>query len=76
MKLVDHIDDPSIFVALDRQRRCYPELRDTSWTGRRKARKRKVKCSAADTVSQQIRTGPVTRAMAYRLQENDQELKD
>ena len=38
VKLVDSVDDPSIFVALDRLRRCYPELPNTSWTGRRKTR--------------------------------------
>ena len=75
VKLVDSIDDPSIFVALDRLRPCYPEISDTSWTGRRKTRKRKSKRSANNPTSRappEPRTaGPVTRAMARRLQENN-----
>ena len=75
VKLVDNVGDPSIFVALDRLRHCYPEIPDTSWTGRRKTRKRKSKCAANSSTSraptEPRTTGPVTRAMARRLQENN-----
>lgn len=75
VKLVDCVDDRSIFVALDRLRRCYPELPDTSWTGRqRKTHKRKSKPKVAgdiaSTVPQPKTTGPVSRAMARRSQDN------
>ena len=73
VKLVDSIDDPSIFVALDRLRRCYPELLNTSWTGRRKTRQRKTKHNADNQASHvpsvPKTTGPVTHAMTCRLQE-------
>ena len=75
VKLVDSVDDPSIFVALDRLRHCYPEIPDTSWTGRRKTRKRKSKHAANNSTSrappEPRTTGPVTRAMTRRLQENN-----
>ena len=56
-------------------RPCYPEIPDTSWTGRRKTRKWKSKRSANNPTSRALsepRTaGPVTRAMARRFQENN-----
>ena len=73
VKLVDSVDDPSIFVALDQLRRCYPEIPNASWTGCRKTRRRKPKRSAGDSVSlvpfKPRTSGPVTRTMAQRLQE-------
>ena len=75
VKLVDSVDDPSIFVALDRLRHCYPEIPDASWTGHRKTRKQKSKRAANNLTSrappEPRTTGPVTRAMARRLQENN-----
>ena len=68
VKLVDSVDDPSIFVALDRLRRHYTEIPNTSWTGHHKTRRQKPKCSAGNSVSfvpfEPRTTGPVTCAMA------------
>ena len=36
--LIEKPDDPSLFVSINRLRRCYPEMSDTSWTGRKKGR--------------------------------------
>ena len=42
--LVDKPQDPSIFISLNRVRRCYDEMEDHSWTGsKRKSRKRNVR---------------------------------
>ena len=75
MKLVDGVDDPSIFVALDRLRQCYPEIPNTSWTGCRKTRGRKSKRGTGKSVShtppEPRRTGPMTCAMTRRLQDKD-----
>ena len=77
VKLADSIDDPSIFVALDRLRPCYPEIPDTSWTGRRKTRKRKSERSPTSRAPPEPRTtGPVTRAMSHRLQENNRNIEN
>ena len=51
VKLVDVVDDPSIFVALDRLCQCYPEIPNTSWTGRRKTHRRKSKRGTGKSVS-------------------------
>ena len=32
VKLIERVGEPSIFGAIDRLHRCYPELPDTSWT--------------------------------------------
>ena len=41
-KLIQKPSDPTLFVAISRLRRCYPEiLVDASWTGRNKRAKRK-----------------------------------
>ena len=75
VKLVDSVDDPSIFVALDRLRRCYPKLPNTSWTGRRKTCQRKSRRKAINSTScalpESRTTGPVTHAMARRLQDKN-----
>ena len=75
VKLVDVVDDPSIFVALDRLHQCYPEIPNTSWTGHHKTRRRKSKRGAGKCVTHTLpeprMTGPVTRAMAQRLQDKD-----
>ena len=66
VQLIENPGEPSLFVALSRLRRCYPELPDTSWTGARK-RKRVKRPPAAkqDLPALPVqRAGPVTRAMA------------
>ena len=40
VSLIDHPQEPPIFVSLNRVRRCYEEMEDHSWTGPRKKRKR------------------------------------
>ncbi len=65
------VDDPkqdSIFVALDRVRRCYTELGNSTWTGPRKKRRRAKKSrqsqgTAQASVPAAPRAGPVTRSM-------------
>ena len=72
VKLVDIVNDPSIF---DRLCQCYPEIPNTSWTGCRKTRRQKSKHCAGKSVSHtppELRmTGLVTHAMARRLQDKD-----
>ena len=43
VQLIEKPGDPSSFVALSRLRRCYPEMTDASWTGRKKRSKNKTK---------------------------------
>ena len=44
VRLIDKPEDPTIFVALNRVRLCYPELPDKSWSGKtRKRAKSKTK---------------------------------
>ena len=33
--LIERASEPSIFVAISRLRKCYPEISDTCWTGRK-----------------------------------------
>lgn len=40
VQLIEHPEYAPIFVAMDRLRKCYPELPDVSWTGRRQRRHR------------------------------------
>ena len=66
--LIEHLKDPSIFVAIDRLRRCYPEQSDAAWTGRkRKAVKRRRKVTnrqnPGTTNHIERKDGPVTRSM-------------
>ena len=66
VKLIERVGEPSIFVAIDRLRKCYPELPDTCWTGRKPTQKcrsklQAVTASPAEPV--QRTTGPVTRSM-------------
>ena len=65
VRLVDQPKGESIFVALDRVRRCYPEQVDTTWTGRMKRRKKALPKKGAVPVeaeAQPISRGPVTRS--------------
>ena len=69
VQLVENPGEPSIFVALSRLRRCYPELPNTSWTGGKKYKR--AKSVDRDIPVQPIRReGPVTRAMARAQAEN------
>ena len=62
--LVDRPADPSIFVALDRIRLCYPEQTDQTWTGARRRRRRRKQGKKAQAPASQSspRTGPITRS--------------
>ena len=66
VRLVDQPKGESIFVALDRVRRCYSEQGNTTWTGHKKKHRQKVKpaqSAAADVSSDlSMRRGPITRS--------------
>ena len=69
VQLLDCPGDMSIFVALDRVRRCYDEMTDEVWLGhgvRRKKKKQAVKHSGSPTPEPAEYTGPVTRARARK----------
>ena len=69
VKLIEQASEPSIFVAIDRLRKCYPELPDHCWTGRKQSRKcqskRQIATSPSDEPVQRT-TGPVTRSMTQK----------
>ena len=70
--LVDQSKGDSIFVALDRVRRCYSEQGDATWTGhKKKCRRKSKKLIQPDEVEtaavQPTERGPVTRSS--RLQD-------
>ena len=75
VQLVVRPEDPPLFVAIDRLRKCYTEMTDESWTGRqhrgRRSKHRQtptpVQSGRQNTVVQ--RSGPVTRSMTRQLQE-------
>jgi hypothetical protein len=69
VKLIERASEPSIFVAIDRLRKCYPELSDHCWTGRKQSRKRRSKCRLVITPSDEPvprTTGPITRSMTQK----------
>ena len=73
LRLVDQPKGDSIFVALDRVRRCYSEQGDDTWTGHKRKRRRKLKKSVQpDEVEtagvQPTERAPVTRSRS-RLQD-------
>ena len=73
VQLIERPQDQSIFVAIDRLRRCYSELSDRSWTGwkgRRGRAKRKSKVLSPPEESLRT-TGSVTRSMARKLDSSD-----
>ena len=43
VKLIERASEPSIFVAIDRLCKCYPELSDTCWTGWKLSQKHRSK---------------------------------
>ena len=68
VELIEKPSDPPLFVSISRLRRCYPEMSDTSWTGRKKGRRTKrhpshqVKRGEQELTTPQ-KEGPVTRSM-------------
>ena len=63
VRLVDRPSDPSLFVSLDRVMRCYPELKNTSWSGRvRQRNKKKAVKGSVVQPSPAPRSGPITRS--------------
>ena len=63
VRLLDQPKSDSIFVALERVRRCYPEQGDTTWTGHNKHRKKsRLKGTTQPTGGEapQPQQGPVT----------------
>ena len=65
VRLVDQPKSESIFVALERVRRCYPEQGNVTWTGHKKRRRKRCKnLSAPKEVvpTPQQYQGPVTRS--------------
>ena len=69
VQLIERPQDQTIFVAIDRLRKCYQELSDRSWTGRKGNKgKRKQQCrDLIPPIESPRNTGPVTRSMARRL---------
>ena len=73
VQLIEKPQEPSLFVSLSRLRRCYPEMKDDSWTGRKKCKRR----SRPNTrVTKDVllpkpvqREGPVTRSMSARMEQ-------
>ena len=71
VQLIENPKESSIFVALDRLRKCYPEQSNATWTGRkRKSTKRgskSVQPKTSERPSDRVRTvGPVTRSMTRK----------
>ena len=65
VRLIDHPEDDTMFVHLNRVHRCYPQQGEAVWKGPRdKRRKRKQKAvnSPQETDFVQPYTGPVTRS--------------
>ena len=55
VRLIDKPDDPTICIALNQVRLCYPELADKSWNG--KTRKRAQKKSQPQKTVILLKTG-------------------
>ena len=77
VKLVDQPKEPSIFVSIDRVRRCPNEMEDISWTGhaQRSTRSRQAQSKAKKSVdSHEVNnkqySGPITRARSRQVAEN------
>ena len=73
VRLIGQITGESIFVSLDRVRRCYLEQGNETWTGKRghPSRKRRVHKEIAAPSNQGLpaatpRQGPVTRSRTCR----------
>ena len=76
VRLIEHPTEPSIFVAIDRLRKCYPEQTDDCWLGTKKKipKKRNAKQytpgSTVDQTGEPPRRGPVTRSMRKQVSWN------
>ena len=70
VKLIENPQESSIFVALDRLRKCYPEQSNATWTGRKRKSKRSSKSvqpTSSERPSDGVRTvGPVTQSMTLK----------
>ena len=76
VQLAHDSDSESIFVALDRVRRCYDEMSDEVWMGhsvkptkaKRSSKATKSTTSVPDTPAPTYQ-GPITRSMSRKLQQ-------
>ena len=71
VKLIERPKEPSIFVAIDRIRKCYPEQSNVTWTGRKrkstKQSRKNVESKKSEHVPDGVRTvGPVTQSMSRK----------
>ena len=66
--LVEKPSEPSIFVALNRIRLCYPEMEDTAWTGpkQRKKYKKAARTEEKSTKPSPTHLEPVTRSQSKK----------
>ena len=72
VQLIEKPSNPTLFVALGRVRRCYPEIPpDVSWTGRNQKSKRKRRSGQVQEQPKPQaprREGPVTQSMTHAKQ--------
>ena len=75
VQLVDRPGEDPIFVSLDRVHPCHKELPDTTWTGRRGAKRQHQKTTVDQTVEDTAAgyeyTGPLTRSRAKLTSNNN-----
>ena len=66
VQLIEHPSAPSIFVAIGRLHKCYPEQTDDCWMGhkkrvhKKKSSKRSASDSTVDQPGEPVRLGPIT----------------
>ena len=76
VRLIEHPTEPSIFVAIERLRKCYPEQTNDCWLGTKKRipKKRNAKQftpgSTVDRTGEPPRRGPVTRSLRKQVSWN------
>ena len=67
VQLIQYPSEPTIFVAIDRLRRCYPEQPNDCWLGKKKIPKKKARPPYSEPAvgppQEPPRRGPVTRSM-------------
>ena len=67
VQLIQYPSEPTIFVAIDRLRKCYPEQPNDCWLGKKKIPKKKARPSNSEPAvgppQEPPRRGPVTRSM-------------
>ena len=79
VRLVDKPTAQAIFVSLDRVRRCYPELKNVSWSGRVERRPKKKKAVVERLATQRSpaqRSGPITRSQTRGLNVSNDDDKE